>query len=455
MIVRCDMKTMKTMKTQCGAADSLPERTGRDERGVALLGILLFAVVVGLTGLAFFAMASYEFKSAKDRQESSEAFYLADGAIERARGELLVDKSWRGPVASTALGSGTYTLSAVDTVYNGFPAVLLHGEGFVGDGARGVEIFGGVKDLLETVAIHASRNIIANGNLNVDGHIHVNGDGYFGPDDDHLKSGTYDEGYEVNPPAIHVHPDNFPESTCYRVVVKNGEGEVRKWDRTSRNYKKVGTAPPIPVKGGPDVYDYKFSAEQTTQWFNQRPGTPNAVFTRDPGDSSVVVDFGHPDDTPPGSIANLDFQQNDPVPFETTIINTQFVGISEADRIAPCSSFWKGGNVTFGSKMTWVPRNCVALVTNHLGPPQGQQPNAQGSLGTLDNPALTYVTGNVEGIKGQLQIYGVLVSLCDINSQGGPDVWHDPSILDCIPDGVLSEDGSGFLHVLEWREAGL
>jgi hypothetical protein len=49
----------------------------------------------------------------------------------------------------------------------------------------------------------------------------------------------------------------------------------------------------------------------------------------------------------------------------------------------------------------------------------------------------------------------VLVSLCDINSQGGPDVWHDPSILDCIPDGVLSEDGSGFLHVLEWREAGL
>jgi hypothetical protein len=423
------------------------------------MGVLLFAVVVGLTGLAFFAMASYEFKGAKDRQESSEAFYLADGAVERARGEILIDKTWRGPVTGAALGSGTYTVSAADTLYNGFPAVLLRGEGAVKDGRRGVEVFARVRDLLDVVAIFASRNMVANGNLNVYDRIHVNGDGDFGPDDEHLKSGTYDEGYVVRPPAIDLDPENFPDATFFQVRIKTNPSlhvEVLRYDKTSNNFKPYGGPfPVIPAdnKTSPPSFNFKFNGEtQIDQIFNI--DNLNSYFHREPTDSTVVVDFGHPDDSK-GAIVNLDFQLNvDTYSFETTIINTRFEGIDEGDnRIAPCSGFWKGGNVTFGNAMTWVPRNCVALVTNHLGPTQGQQPNAQGRLGTALNPALTYVTGNVEGIKGQLQIHGILISLCDIASQGGPDVWRQ-NIQGCIPSGVLSGDGSGFLEALEWREVG-
>ena len=62
-----------------------------DEDGFALFAVIIFAVIVGLSGLAFFSMASYEFKSAENQQRSSEAFYLADGAVELARGALLED----------------------------------------------------------------------------------------------------------------------------------------------------------------------------------------------------------------------------------------------------------------------------------------------------------------------------------------------------------------------------
>ena len=59
------------------------------EAGFALFAVIIFAVIVGLSGLAFFSMTSYEFKSAENQQRSSEAFYLADGAVELARGALL------------------------------------------------------------------------------------------------------------------------------------------------------------------------------------------------------------------------------------------------------------------------------------------------------------------------------------------------------------------------------
>jgi hypothetical protein len=173
------------------------------------------------------------------------------------------------------------------------------------------------------------------------------------------------------------------------------------------------------------------------------------------GDSSVVVDFGWPT---PGTQTVTDLiLQNDRTNslLETTLINTRFVGISDEDRVAACGGYWMGGLVLFGSKVTFAPRNCVALIANTLGPDKGQQPNAQGKLGTVDRPALSYVTGTVEGLKGALEVHGVLISLCDINSQGGPDVYHDPSVLDCIPQGVLSDTGAGFLHVEEWREVGL
>jgi len=441
--------------------------TGGD-RGVALVIVLVFALVASITGLAFFAMASYEWKGAADRQLSSEAFYLADGAVEQARGELLLDKNWRGPIPATPLGRGTYTLAAVDTTVNGEARLLLHAEGRVKDGARGVEVLAGVRSVPEALALFAGGNFIANGNLTVDGHIHVNGTGDFGSADIHLKGGTYDDGFTIAPPAVYTGPGAFPTSTYYRVIpylippANKPSARVDRWDRTTAQWVVVDSTELKPYMDwsstSPNVFEYDFQKHGNSILpFVQIFPTDTGLFRLDQaaGDQSVVIDFGWPS---PGTqtVANLKFYdtQTERV-LEPTIINTRFVGISEADRVAPCSAFWQGGITSFGSKVTFAPRNCVALIANIMGPDQGQQPNAQGKLGTATDPALTYVTGNVEGLKGDLEVHGVLISLCDINSQGGPDVYHDPSILDCIPQGVLGDTGAGFLQVQEWREVGL
>ena len=440
-----------------------------DDQGVALIAVLIFALVASLTGLAFFSMTSYEFKGARDRQESSEAFYLADGGIDRARGELLEDNQWRASIPTTVLGSGNYNLTVQDTVMAGEDRVFLHAEGYVGEAARGVEVVGDVLSVIEALALFASRNIDANGNLNVGGHIHINGDGDFGPGDSHLKSGTYDEGYGIDPPAVYTEPGNFPNSTVYRVIgypvpPNKAKALIDKWDRVNDQWEPVLTdsipqsivAFVVPDAQYPDGH-YEFDFKKTggnsaiENYFDYSTG----VFRPDPGDNGVVVDFGWPQ---PGTqtVANIALNNsNTDITLRATIINTRFMGISEADRIEPCSGYWVGGNTTFGSKVQFAPENCVALIATQLGPKVGQQPNAQGKLGTVDKPGLTYVTGNVEGLKGALEVHGALISLCDINSQGGPDIIHYPDLEDCIPAGVLSEGGAGFLKFLEWREVPL
>ena len=54
------------------------------ESGYAMMTVMVFALIIIIAGMAFFAMATYETKGALYRQESSEAFYLAEAAIERA-----------------------------------------------------------------------------------------------------------------------------------------------------------------------------------------------------------------------------------------------------------------------------------------------------------------------------------------------------------------------------------
>jgi hypothetical protein len=355
-----------------------------------------------------------------------------------------------------------------DTLVNGEALVVMHAEGYVDDTARGVEVLGDVLSVPEAMGLFANRNFYANGNLNVDGHIHINGDGDFGPGDSHLKSGTYDEGYSIDPPAVYTDPDAFPGSTFYRVIGEQispnrAKALIEKWDRVAQQWVRTDSLSGndfqyVPPDAQYPDGQYRFAFKKqgnnpiTEIYFNYSHGP----FRLDQaaGDSSVVIDFGWPT---PGkqTVTHIEFHNSTLDPLRSTIINTRFTGITDEQRIESCGGWWVGGNVTFGSKVVFAPENCVAMIATQLGPEQGQQPNAQGQLGTEDRPALTYVTGNVEGLKGDLQIYGALISLCDINSQGGPDVFHDPAFLDCIPQDVLGEEGAGLLKFLEWREVGL
>lgn len=434
-------------------------RPGRgNEDGFALFAVIIFAVIVGLSGLAFFSMASYEFKSAENQQRSSEAFYLADGAVELARGALLEDITWRGPVPTTLLGRGNYTLSIVDTVVNGEDALILRGSGFVDESARGVETLAEVKPLLEVVGVFAGDDLTATGGLTLSGHAHVNGAADFGAGDNQLKAGTYDEGYEIYPPAIFVGPDNFPNSTYYRVVATSrspGRARVYQYDHGSGDWIYVtrDSLGPSIVSYAANAYTFSFG-NKTESLFST---VGNSLFKLDNSSSHdyVVVDFGHPDDASL-SISNVNLgAASETWLMEATIVNTRFEGDpdpGDSRRVEPCGSWWQGGSIVWDSGLTFAPRGCVALVSNQLGPIQA---NAQGRLGTSTRPALTYVTGTVHGIKGAREIHGALIALCDLTWTGGPNVFYNPDFLDCLPEGVLGLGGAGFLQFLQWREVGL
>ena len=83
--------------------------------GYTLLAVMIFVLVLTIAGSMFFAMASYETKGAMYRERSSEAFYLADGAVERARAKLLDDRSWRAGWSDVQAGRGHYDLTIRDS----------------------------------------------------------------------------------------------------------------------------------------------------------------------------------------------------------------------------------------------------------------------------------------------------------------------------------------------------
>ena len=65
------------------------------ESGYSMVGVMIFIFVIVISGMSFFAMSAHESSSAIYRQETTEAFYLADAAIERARAKFLEDRAWR------------------------------------------------------------------------------------------------------------------------------------------------------------------------------------------------------------------------------------------------------------------------------------------------------------------------------------------------------------------------
>ena len=452
------MRHAKPMRPAGGRASA--------ERGFALLTVLIFALIVGIAGLAFFAMVSYENRNALYRQHSSEAFYLADGAIEQARAKLLEDMTWRGPIPVTPLGNGTYNLTATDSTWvDGDDALYLYAEGHVADADRAVEAWVRVRPAAGENFIVMNDMISSHGNLCLNGHVHVNGDADFGSNDVHLKcGGTYTEGFPIYPPPAHTEPEYFPNSTYYYVYadpITKSDVYVYKFDKTLGDTVNV-TAQVGDLKAT-GVFRWDNASSRFVYDFSGKihsvPGHPYAwkyyfdshtgKFAMDTaaGDSSVVVNFGDVYG-PPYYVSDLFFKQQpgDP-PIEATIIDTRFIGASEEDRIL--SKKWTGGAVRFGGSAAFAPRNCIALVIHDV-----DFGNARVQLGTPSNPALTYITKDVVKVNGQLAVEGTMIVLHDFFNTGGPDITFNPAFLTCMPPqwSQLFGEGSGIMVVLEWKE---
>ena len=108
------------------------------EGGYVLLAVTVFVFVVVVGSIAIFTTTSSETLLSTYGQESNEAFYLADGAIERARARLSNNKEWRDGWTDIAAGNGTYTLSLRDTTVSGGPGVAMTAIGEVGRARRAI-----------------------------------------------------------------------------------------------------------------------------------------------------------------------------------------------------------------------------------------------------------------------------------------------------------------------------
>lgn len=424
--------------------------------GYALLTAMIFSFIIVLTGLGFFAMTSYETRQAIYRQNSSEAFYLADGAIELARAKFLTDAGWftqAGPWKDgwtyRALGPRGTCQLAVDTT-TGYPgvtrAVRLLAKGHVQNADRAIEVFVQVPPTSQDLAILIVGDAKIVGNLTLGGPAHVNGvlsgNGQAGP-------GPVTNFRGIVPPAIYTDPAHFPSTTYYYVKGSStGPAQAKIYDRNGTDITGANNlADVLSYNNGAKTFSYSFdSPAAVTKYFDETTG----VFRKSGGDRGVVVNFGEiPVASPPGPAAGVsEVVLDGGSTIRATVINTRFTGVTEEDRLD--LSNWVGALLSV-KQITLEPRLGIAAICWNFEKPGA----SQAIIGTNLFPALVYVTQDVTKINANFALTGSIICLGDWSSSGGPSVTYNPTFISNLPT-YLQESwpggGSGTMKILRWRE---
>ncbi|MDO9170636.1 MAG: pilus assembly PilX N-terminal domain-containing protein, partial [bacterium] len=313
------------MHRYSGRSETGPRRPLGDQGGYVLLAVTVFVFVLIIAGLAMFSTASYETRLAIHDQETTQAFYLADAALERARAKLLEDRTWRDGWTGVALAGGTYDLAIADTTIGASsdPYVRLTATGTFKNARRRIMAVGELPPAALEVALLSAGDLIANANVCIDGRVHVGGDADFGSHDQHLNCGTLTEGFEVRPPHMYTDPEYLTGSTYYEVrgTRVGGHYQAQILDRNGAditatvgdNLRDVTT---YNAATGRYFFDFG-SATTMEEYFDQADG----VFSRAAGDASVIVNFGEgPVSTPPGpnGIVDVRLRGNGSTDLNTT-----------------------------------------------------------------------------------------------------------------------------------------
>lgn len=424
-----------------------------DQGGYVLLAVTVFVFVLIIAGLAMFSTASYETRLAIHDQESTQAFYLADAALERARAKLLEDRTWRDGWTGVALADGTYDLAIADTVIGASsdPYVRLTATGTFKNARRRIMAVGELPPAALEVALLSAGDLIANANVCIDGRVHVGGDADFGNHDQHLNCGTLTEGFDVLPPHMYTDPEYLTGSTYYEVrgTEVGGHYQAQILDRdgvditatVGDNLEDVTS-----YDAATGRYYFNFGSATTMEdYFDQADG----IFSRAAGDVSVIVNFGEgPLSTPPGpnGIADVRLRGNGSTDLNTTVINTRFTGITEEQRIDP--AYWTGGRTTV-ERMTIEPYNGLSMVCDEL-----VCVNAV-NIGTADQPGLLYITGGANIINSSFDFFGSMICMGSLTLNAQAEFTYDPSFLDLLPSYIETEWlslVSGTLRTIHWRE---
>ncbi|MFO7654588.1 MAG: hypothetical protein R6X25_12325 [Candidatus Krumholzibacteriia bacterium] len=440
-----------------------PWRLLVDNRGYALFTVTVFAFIIILASMAFFAMASYETNQALYREESAEAFALADGAVERARAKFLADRLWTAGFDTTT-GRGSYTLTVERQPYTDLLGVThdhtvrLLSTGRVGRAVRQIEVWSALPLTFAGLTHLVMEDMQVQGNYNIfGGDAHINGVADFGRDDRHLRNGEYTSGFEIVPPAARTDPEAYSSSTYYRVRACNVGGplhaRIELYDRTTSNFVDVTTARGdslqnfVGMHGGRIEYGFT-NGNDVRHYFDQETG----IFSRLPDDFTVIVNFGEPPVPPldPVLVSDLDFQAQSQFTMRSTIINTRCWNSTAALE----TTSWEGGLTTV-KQMSMEPINGLGLLIHDF------QDNGMAgcSLGTDEWPSLTYVTGDVVDMNANGQMHGSVIVLGGWGvpraTSGGPDMYFDPDFMVRLPEYLGNGwdiAGSSTMHVLSWRE---
>jgi hypothetical protein len=423
----------------------------RRVRGYALLTVMIFALVVTTAGMAFFNVSTTETRQSLYRQRSTEAFYLADGALERARAKMLDDRAWRAGWSNQTAGNGAYDLRIVDTTWSGQSVVKLVGTGRVGAARRRVEAMTLVPPSSYSYALHVYGNASVLGNLCLHGRVHVNGAADFGNNDSHLSCDhVYTEGFAIKPPILYTDPAHFPGTTYY-YVKGNKVGSTYQAKIFDRNGSDVTAAlgnnlsAVTTYSGGNYTFSFNTSAKLTT-FFDDVTG----VFHRDAGTSAVVVNFGETPLFPAAGtgVSTVVLDGGGSFSLHATILAARFTGASEAQRTD--TNFWRGGTTTV-KQITLEPYAGVAIAAYDYQ----KQGGSLVSLGTVAYPALVYVTRDITALNSNYDQIGSLIVLRNFSSSGGPDITFEEGFVPRLPAYLLTgwQSGvSGTLKVLQWRE---
>lgn len=423
----------------------------RRDGGFALLAAVIFVLVVTLVGMGFFSVTWSESRGSIYRQRSSEAFYLADAAVERLRARFLADSGWRGGWSAVACGGGTYDLSVADTVIAGAgPAVRIEAVGRVDGVARSVRMTSELVPTALEMALAVSGDARFAGEPRIAGPVHVSGDGSSDRGSDPLLAGNggYTEGFRVGPPSIDPMPDRFAGVTYYAVAgtVTGGQVQARIFDAELND---ITTAAGDSLTGGVAAYSaverrytFAFRGADVARYFDDAAG----VFRRRAGAASVVVDFGASPPNPADVTSTIVLESGGPI--HCTILNSRFIGLSESDRLR--SEFWTGGEVRI-SAVAWEPYGGIALLAHDLVHAGGTAVE----LGTGDWPALIYATRDVTGVGAGFRSVGTIVCLRDWESAGSLEITRSGGYVVRLPGSLLGASGagvSGTMRIVQWRE---
>jgi hypothetical protein len=418
---------------------------------------MIFSLLLIIVGLTFFAMAASETRNANGRQNSSKAFYMADGAIERTRAKFLEDRSWRSGWTGVATPDGTYDLTVRDTTFTGYSSVVrLVATGHVENTNRRIEVFADVPPTAPGLSILIMGDADIGGNLCVAGSVHLNPPNE--PDDaSHVTCGAVvTTEFTIIPPPIFTDPVHFPGATYY-YVKGNKIGptwQAKIYDRDGNDITAGNTmiVPPNSVltyNPGANTFTFSFdSAAKIAYYFDEATD----VFKKNAGDTSVVVNFGEePVVDPPGvlGVSKLSFDAANST-IRATVINARYVGPLSPDSLRTVAGNWRGAVVEV-KKIIFEPRNGIAMIAYDME----KQGSSHVQLGTTAYPALVYITNEVVGINANFELVGSIICLGDFHSTGGPDITYHAGFIPVLPTYLSTSwptGVSGTLKILRWRE---